>query len=218
MRKTIALSLILILAFCLSSCGSEQQLTEGGWEVQTSNEAKLSDDEQDYFDAAVKQWNSGKFKAVALLGTQVVAGTNYCFLAENKSGYHVLIAYVNLDNEVEGVSVSRLSISADSFGGEDDNGTAGGWTVPEDSCADPSADDVKVLGKAVGNLTGAGYGLIAALGTQVVAGTNHLYLCAQTTVTAEPVTSLSMVTIYEDLQGNCEITDVVPFSIASFNE
>lgn len=83
---------------------------------------------------------------------------------------------------------------------------AGGWTLNEnESSGALSAEDKEVFEKATDGLAGMGYTPIACIGTQVVAGTNHLFLCQGTMVTAQPVTSLYAVVVYEDLQGNCEI-------------
>ena len=49
---------------------------------------------------------------------------------------------------------------------------------------------------------------VALLGTQIVSGTNYRILCSGTTVTADPVTSLYVVDVYEDLQGAAEVKDI----------
>ena len=84
---------------------------------------------------------------------------------------------------------------------------AGGYTDVEDPTV---TDDIKALfDKATEGLAGVGYEPVAYIGSQVVAGTNHLLLCKATPVTANPVTTYALVVLYEDLDGNAEIANVV---------
>lgn len=82
----------------------------------------------------------------------------------------------------------------------------GGWST-EDS--EEITDEIRALvEKATQDKLGATYNPVAYLGHQIVNGTNHRILCEITTVTANPETKLAVVTIYEDLQGNAEVTDI----------
>ena len=57
---------------------------------------------------------------------------------------------------------------------------------------------------------------LALLGTQVVSGTNYLILGTGHAVVQNPVTSLYVATVYEDLQGNCKCTDVSQFDLLAY--
>lgn len=82
----------------------------------------------------------------------------------------------------------------------------GGWQASDSPVI---TDSVKaLLDKATQGLTGAEYTPVAYLGTQVVAGTNHRILCKKTLVTAEPVTTYAILTVYENLDGGAEVTDI----------
>ena len=59
---------------------------------------------------------------------------------------------------------------------------------------------------------------MAYLGSQVVAGTNYALFCHSTLVTAEPLSSIQVVTIYEDLEGNCSINNICTLDLATFAE
>ena len=76
----------------------------------------------------------------------------------------------------------------------------------------------KVFDKAFENLVGVEYEPIAYLGNQVVAGYNHLYLCKMTYVLPYELSSLAFVTIYEDLEGNVEITNISDFNFEIWTE
>lgn len=83
---------------------------------------------------------------------------------------------------------------------------AGGWSIADSPVV---TDEVKALvDKASAELDGASYTPVAYVASQVVAGTNHLILCSVTPVVSDPTATYALVTIYEDLQGNAEITDV----------
>ena len=91
----------------------------------------------------------------------------------------------------------------------------GGWTINTEYTDPAMPDGAKAaFEKAMEGFTGVGYTPIAFLGSQVVAGVNYAYLCAATTVTAAPVTSLKIVKVYRDLSGNASITSIEDFSIA----
>ena len=68
----------------------------------------------------------------------------------------------------------------------------------------------KVFDKATEQLTGVTYTPVAYLASQVVAGTNHCILCKATPVVPDAKTTYSIVYIYEDLEGNAEVTQVLP--------
>ena len=83
----------------------------------------------------------------------------------------------------------------------------GGWAKADSPVI--TDDFKKVFDKAVSELDGVDYVPIAYLASQVVAGTNHCVLCKATPVVPDAKTTYSIVYIYEDLEGNAEITEIV---------
>ena len=83
---------------------------------------------------------------------------------------------------------------------------AGGWSagVP----AEPTEEQLAVFEKATEGLTGAQYSPVLYLGFQVVAGYNHRFLC-KTHADPEAPETWAEVEIYEDLEQNAEVTNVV---------
>lgn len=65
-----------------------------------------------------------------------------------------------------------------------------------------------VLNKATDGMVGAEYTPVALIDTQVVAGTNYRILCKITPVVPNAQATYNIVTVYEDLQGNAEITEI----------
>jgi len=92
----------------------------------------------------------------------------------------------------------------------------GGWAPS----ADPAVtEELKALfDKGTEALTGAAYLPVAYLGSQVVAGTNHAFLCQA--VSAYPgslktAPAYAMVYLYEDLSGNVSILSIADFDVGS---
>lgn len=82
----------------------------------------------------------------------------------------------------------------------------GGWSIADSPVV---TDAVKALvDKASAKLDGAAYTPVAYVASQVVAGTNHQVLCEVAPVTPDAKATYALVTIYEDLQGGAEITNV----------
>lgn len=88
----------------------------GGWTVNTTP-ATLSEDVQTVFDKALEGFAGVSYKPLALLGTQVVAGTNYAILctastvtAEPSSALAVLVIYADLQGNAEITSIAGFDV------------------------------------------------------------------------------------------------------------
>ena len=64
-------------------------------------------------------------------------------------------------------------------------------------------------------LVGVGYTPVAYLGSQVVAGTNHAFLCQAVTVVPDAVPRWTVVFLYEDLQGNVSLMNIADFDFGA---
>ncbi len=85
--------------------------------------------------------------------------------------------------------------------------TGGGWTRAE---SPEVTEEIKALvEKASEGLDGTGYTPVANVASQVVAGVNHLILCSAVSMTPGAEAHYALVTIYEDLEKNAEITAVL---------
>jgi hypothetical protein len=63
--------------------------------------------------------------------------------------------------------------------------------------------------KAITELVGAAYEPVALLGAQVVAGTNYQILCKTTAIYPNATPYYTVVTIFEDLEGNASIINII---------
>ena len=93
---------------------------------------------------------------------------------------------------------------------------SGGWTASDDPTV---TEELKALfEKGTETLTGASYIPVAYLGSQVVAGTNHAFLCQQVTAypgSLETAPAYAMVYLYQDLSGNVSILSIADFDVGS---
>ena len=108
-----------------------------------------------------------------------------------------------------GVTVFAACGKRNKNAGDNESGgeIVGGWTRAASLVI--TDDFRKVFEKAAAELDGVDYTPVAYLAGQVVAGTNHCVLCKATPVVPDAETTYSIVYIYEDLQGNAEITEIV---------
>ncbi len=83
----------------------------------------------------------------------------------------------------------------------------GGWNRADSPVV---TDEVKaLLEKALEGMSGANYTPVAYIGSQVVAGTNHAILCRVAPVYPDAEETYVIVYLYENLDGNVEITETV---------
>lgn len=94
---------------------------------------------------------------------------------------------------------------------------AGGWTVSTEPVSPVIPEEAQeAFDAAVAGLTGAKHEPVAYLGSQVVAGVNHAFLCRVTPVTPQAEAKLCVVKVYRDLEGNASITDTLDIAIADY--
>ena len=244
MKKLFAIILSGLILCSFAACGqsktSSTTATEAGKDAattaaaaQTTTEAPLTggytdaaspvltDDVKAVFNKAVEGLTGMTYEPVAYLGSQVVAGTNHLILckaaavtAEPTTTYALLTVSQDLNGNAEITESREFTGSAAPAAQDAEEPIAGAYEEPETPVV---TDDAKAaLAKACETLTGAGYEAKALLGTQVVAGTNYMLLCKVTTVTAEPTSDYAIVTVYQDLEGNAEITET--YNLASSAE
>ena len=91
--------------------------------------------------------------------------------------------------------------------------TVGGWQAAEDPAV--TEDLQAVFDKGLEGLVGVGYPPVAYLGSQVVAGTNHAFLCQARTVVPDAVPRWTVVYLYEDLKGNVTLMNVADFDFGA---
>jgi hypothetical protein len=184
-------------------------VTLGGWEIP--EDPALTADLEQVFNNATEPLKSYFYEPVILLGTQLVSGTNYAFLCKSTmnadkptADYIITYVYVDLNGNTSLLGDTKVELP----GATGDNVT-GGWAYSIDATITPEIEDI--MAKATETLTGATYEPVAYIGSQVVAGYNHAILCKSAPSVEElgGATNYVLVYVYEDLDGNCEITSTV---------
>ena len=87
----------------------------------------------------------------------------------------------------------------------------GGWTAAEDPALTPELQ--AVFEKGMEGLLGMNYVPVLYLGSQVVAGTNHAFLCQAKAVAPNALLTWKVVYLYQDLQGNVSVLDSDDFDL-----
>ena len=113
----LALAALLLSAFAFPVLAEEPIL--GGWSAYTDNPTEIPTEALDALNAALDGLVGCVYKPIALLGTQIVAGTNYCFLCETtvvvpdaQPGYALVYVFDGLEGEHELLRVQEIEFSA----------------------------------------------------------------------------------------------------------
>ena len=214
----VLLSSLVIFALCLTcaacTCNKdndpEDTLLSGGWTRASS--PVITSDIQALFDKATLGMVGTRYKPIAYLASQVVAGTNHMFLCSFSSVVPNAVAtyvLVTIYEDLQG-NASLYDVRESDAEAIGDSNLSGGWTASESPKVTSAAK--KALTKATDGLAGASYNPVALLGTQVVAGTNYRILCEVTPVVPNAQTDYMVVQVYADLSGNAEITETWSFA------
>ena len=92
-----------------------------------------------------------------------------------------------------------------------DEPLAGGWTPAADYTV--TEDLQAIFDKGMEMLLGVDYVPLAYLGSQVVAGTNHVFLVKGTVVVPNAPVSYGLAYFYQDLQGNVTLMTLADLPI-----
>lgn len=114
---------VFLLILSLAGCSSAAAATPpgvgmtGGWEIVPAEAAPLPEAAQRAFDKAVTAQEDAAYIPVALLSTQIVAGTNFCIFCqvtpeeENAAPFWALVyIYADLQGNAEITNVYDLDI------------------------------------------------------------------------------------------------------------
>lgn len=235
-KLLVALLVLLMLVGC--SAKEEPEVEEptiedpvgpvgpvaGGWTINT----ELPEMNDAIFDKARQGIDGASYSPLFILGTQVVAGTNYQYLCYSKAvvpnaeaSFKVVTVYKGLGEEPEIQILNIADFEVTDFTGEQGEttpaGMMGGFTEVEELPNFLSEEENAVFEKAFEGLDGVGYTPVAKLASQVVAGTNYAFLAMGKTMSAEPTTHLYVVNVYADLDGNATVNNICGLNLANFN-
>ena len=198
--------------------GADMNKKTGAWEVP--GDTTVTEEHKNIFNNMTSKLDGFFFEPSAFLGSQVVAGKNYCFLCKptvksngGLKSLELVYIYVDLKGEASLLANDRLILPGTENAGKEFQ-KAGGWSYAESS---EITDKIKeIMAKATETLTGETYEPVAYIGSQVVSGTNHAILCKASPSVKElnGESKWVLVFVYENLEGKCEITGTKDITIA----
>ena len=199
-KRSVPMDVAALAEAEIEEIGEPAGMTLGGWSL--TDDGSLSDAAQSAFAKAMEGFVGVNYTPVALLGTQLVSGTNYCLLCEAavvypdaKPYYAVVTVYESLDGAAEIRNIVALDLGDIAESGEiraagaPEDELLGGWSIDRESRLEVP-------------------GGVMHLATQVASGSNHIVLCR----------GWNLCFVYADTQGKTEITQTVPLDLAALSQ
>lgn len=180
----------------------------GGWSAVTGDTSLSANAAaKSAFEKATEALCGMEYEPIAVLATQVVAGTNYCILCRGRATVpdaqpviQLVYIYENLQSKAELTNTKTII---------DGEMLDGGFAANSgDLKLENNADVKAAFEKATQAMTGAELEPVVYLGSQVVAGSNYLVLCKQTATVPDAEPGFALVTVYSDLEKNASIIDI----------
>ena len=114
---TAVLAALLLSSFIIPAFAEEPLL--GVWSANVDHPTEIPQDVLDAFQAATESTTDYVYKPIALLGSQVVAGMNYCLLCETmlavpdaQPSYALVYFYDGVNGEKEILKVDEIKFCA----------------------------------------------------------------------------------------------------------
>lgn len=240
MKKWIAILMVLAMTVLLAGCGIKKvgnvnddadgggdagdDIT-GGWEiVESPAAAELPAEVKTQFDAFMQDYG-GEVIPMAYFGRLMKdGGTSYMLLCKDNDVDELQVFVVGDGNNpdlADGIiyTLDIGSYTEDAGAKINTEPQAGVWEIPEDHTKGTLPEDVQAaFDQSSGQAEGFMLTPMAYLGSQVVAGTNYAILCCGETTAEDSVTCAQIVTVYQDLEGKAEITNICTLDLAEFAE
>ena len=121
MKKLLCLILagLMALSLCVSALAEASEPVAGGWTAMEGDPTQIPEEVLNAFAKATEELVGCVYTPVALLASQVVAGTNYCLLCQTQLvtpdapvGYALVYLYEGLDGSASLLKVQEMEFSA----------------------------------------------------------------------------------------------------------
>ncbi len=221
--RALILSVVVTMFFASSVVAFAKDLpASGGWTVNKNVSTTLTKKQQKAFNKIVKNLDGVSYNPVAVIGSQVVAGTNCAFLCQKTvvvpgatPSWVVMTAYEDLKGNVKLKGVKTIDIAkVKTYSKKSTIAASGAWQDMAPKKSGVAKKDKNVFNKALKTYKGKEkLKPIALLGTQVVAGTNYRFLCSSSDDNGD---YLYVVTVYKNLKGTCKITSCKLFNLKKY--
>ena len=210
--------------FLIAGSVTANAAPKNGWKTNTKTySANITKDQRKAFRKATADKVGVSYKPIAVVGSQVVSGTNDAYLCLGKTmtkkaaaDYYIVTIYTDLQNNPTLKHIEKINLSSVRTTGSDEQ-TPGGWTINQNLKKGkmPKAAK-KAFSKATKGHVGYTAKPIAYLGMKAKNGKDYKYLCLGKTVTADPKTTLDVVTVHVTPKGSAKIKSIKEFNLAAY--
>ena len=224
MAALIAMSCATFSAFAddsieLADDSGYTEFLAGGWEVNTGS---TSISKNAAAKAAFKKATAGllgvSYQPIAVLGTQVVAGTKYAILCkatpvipDAAPDITIMYIYENVDGTVD-IDGFQTIISGGDKGGFKAN--TGKFTIKNKK----NKEVYSAYKKAMKELVGVDYKPVLYLGKQTKSGSSYMILCRSQAVYPNAPYEWSLVTVSKSAKGKVKLGDVQTLELGNTDE
>lgn len=224
MAALIAMSCATFSAFAddsieLADDSGYTEFLAGGWEVNTGS---TSISKNAAAKAAFKKATAGllgvSYQPIAVLGTQVVAGTKYAILCkatpvipDAAPDITIMYIYENVDGTVD-IDGFQTIISGGDKGGFKAN--TGKFTIKNKK----NKAVYSAYKKAMKELVGVDYKPVLYLGKQTKSGSSYMILCRSQAVYPNAPYEWSLVTVSKSAKGKVKLGDVQTLELGNTDE
>lgn len=224
MAALIAMSCATFSAFAddsieLADDSGYTEFLAGGWEVNTGSTAMSKNAAaKAAFKKATAELLGVSYQPIAVLGTQVVAGTKYAILCkatpvipDAAPDITIMYIYENVDGTVD-IDGFQTVISGGDKGGFKAN--TGKFTIKNKK----NKAVYSAYKKAMKELVGVDYKPVLYLGSQNKSGSNYMILCRSKAVTPDAAYEWSLVTVSKSAKGKVKLGDVQTLELGNTDE
>lgn len=224
MAALIAMSCATFSAFAddsieLADDSGYTEFLAGGWEVNTgSTSISKNAAAKAAFKKATAELLGVSYQPIAVLGTQVVAGTNYAILCratpvipDAAPDITIMYIYENVDGTVD----------IDGFQTIISGGDKGGFKANTGKFAIRNKKNKAVYSaykKAMKELVGVDYKPVLYLGKQTKSGSSYMILCRSQVVYPDAPYEWSLVTVSKSAKGKVKLGDVQTLELGNTDE
>lgn len=224
MAALIAMSCTAFSAFAddsivLADDSGYTEFLAGGWEVNTgSTSISKNAAAKAAFKKATAELLGVSYQPIAVLGTQVVAGTKYAILCkatpvipDAAPDITIMYIYENVDGTVD-INGFQTIISGGDKGGFKAN--TGKFTIKNKK----NKAVYSAYKKAMKELVGVDYKPVLYLGKQKKSGSNYMILCRSQVVYPDAPYEWSLVTVSKSAKGKVKLGDVQTLELGNADE
>lgn len=159
---------------------STESANKNGWVVGPATDALVNEEQNSVFQDSINNFEELDMKPIAVLGEQVVAGTNYAYLCYDKTrtefptvSWDVAVVYKDLYNKSKLTSIIEINLSNINTTNSEQEAMTGAWQTVEITEGTKLDDTLK---NGLDSVLKKEYVPIAVLGTNHEDGTTYSVL------------------------------------------